>query len=249
MKVAIMQPYFFPYLGYFQLIHSVNRFILGDDVQYIERGWVNRNRILKPGDAGFMYITVPLVKHSHEIHISQVQLKEGADWKTKIVSQFDHYKKKAPYYSAVRDVLLHCFALPKTNIARFNAHCLKAACDYIGIDFTIELQSEMVFDYSMVTCRCDRPIQICKQLGADHYINAPNGKGLYDPVTFQQNNIRLSFLEPVLKEYKQLNGHFEPALSILDVMMFNSPGDIRVMLNDYHLDEPLPALNSHPLRA
>jgi hypothetical protein len=235
MKIAIMQPYFFPYIGYFQLIHSVNRFILGDDVQYIERGWVNRNRILKPCDGGFMYITVPLVKHSHEIHINNAQLKSGSEWKTKIVGQFDHYKKKAPYYTSVRDLLLHCLALPETTIGRFNAYCLKAACDYIGIDFTIELQSEMTFDYSMVTCRCDRPIEICKQLGATHYVNAPGGKSLYDPEKFQQSNIMLSFLEPCLKEYKQLNGSFEPALSILDVMMFNSPNDIRGMLNDYRL--------------
>lgn len=234
MKIAIMQPYFFPFIGYFQLINAVDRFILGDCVQYIYQGWINRNRILKPAQDDFFYIRIPVNKHSFEIPIKDVNAVEGEEWKTKILSQFSHYKK-APYYKIVYDLLSHCFTYSDTNVARLNAHYLKAVCDYIGIDFKIEIQSEMDFDYSNVTCTGDRPIRMCEQMGASQYINPVGGNELYKKDEFAKSNIELSFMQANITPYDQRRESFVPGLSILDVMMFNSTNDIKLMLNNYDL--------------
>jgi hypothetical protein len=235
MKVAIMQPYFFPYIGYFQLINSVDRFILGDEVQYIYQGWINRNRILKPVNEGSCYIMIPVVKHSSKAVIKDIHAVENNEWKEKVIRQFDHYKKKAPFYSSVRTLLTNCFAIEETNITRLNAICLKAVCDYIGIKYKVEIQSEMDFDYSMVHDTCERPIRMCEQMGATEYINPIGGQELYNRARFEAQNIKLSFFQSNPIVYDQNRSSFEPGLSILDVMMFNSASDIKLMLNEYQL--------------
>src|ERR1044072_2323572 len=117
MMVAIMQPYFFPYIGYFQLINAVDRFILGDGVQYIKEGWINRNRVLKSGTDGNQYIIVPLVKHHHNVLINCIKAIDTPLWKEKILRQLEHYKK-APYFNRVFTLLCECFESTETNIAR-----------------------------------------------------------------------------------------------------------------------------------
>jgi hypothetical protein len=234
MTIAIMQPYFFPYLGQFQLINAVERFVLCDDVQYIRHGWINRNRILKPGE-GFYYITVPIAKHESRTLIKDIRTVEGYDWKDKILKQTEHYKKRSLHYSRVNELLKECFSYNETNITKLNALCLKAACDYIGIDFKVEITSEMGFDYSGITCTDDWAITISKQLNATTYLNPPGGAELYDKGKFLENDIQLSFVKPQLKEYDQQRSSFEPGLSIIDIMMFNSPTEIKGMLNDYQL--------------
>jgi WbqC-like protein family len=152
MKLAIMQPYFFPYLGYFQLIHATDRFILFDDVQYIRRGWINRNRILKP-EAGNQYITMSIAEHSRDTLIKNIKINNDGEWKLKIIRQLEHYKKKAPFYSQTMQLITECLENEETNITLFNKHCLEVICDYIGIEHSIEISSNMNFDYSNVNGR------------------------------------------------------------------------------------------------
>src|SRR3954471_10551580 len=121
MKVAIMQPYFFPYIGHFQLIQSADRFILLDDVQYIRHGWINRNRILKPG-GGFQYIIMPLATHSRETLIKDLRPADAEKNKDKILRQLEHYKKTAPHYKMVRSFLGDCFAKQHDSIAVMNGY-------------------------------------------------------------------------------------------------------------------------------
>lgn len=234
MKIAIMQPYFFPYIGYFQLINAVDSFILGDDVQYIDRGWINRNRILKYGQDGFTYMGVPIVKHNYQTHIKDILAIEGKEWKTKILGQVSHYKK-SPFFKAVYELLKYCFEYSERSITKLNGYYLKTVCDYIGIDFKMQMQSEMDFDYSNVTTTGNRPIRLCEQLGATEYINPIGGKELYSKAEFGESNITLRFMQANITEYDQQRGSFEPGLSILDVMMFNSPNDIKLMLKNYDL--------------
>ena len=231
MKVAIMQPYFFPYIGQFKLINAVNRFILCDDVQYMRHSWINRNRILKPNEGSY-YITVPVMKHSRFTAINKICIVEGDDWKQQILKRVEHYKK-APYYKHVYTLLQECLALNERNITRLNAYCFENVCAYIGIAFKREISSEMKLDYSEVKNTDDWALKICEQLGASEYINPPGGINLYNKNKFEQSNIKLSFLQPNLQKYNQLRPGFEPSLSIIDVMMFNSPEEIRAMLHDY----------------
>src|SRR5260221_3159028 len=149
MKIAIMQPYFFPYIGQFHLIHAVDRFILCDDVQYIRHGWINRNRILGY-DAGNQYIIVPVAKHRSNTPIRDISVADGTAWKNGILKQIEHYRKKAPFFLPVRDLLFDCLVREELSIARLNGNCLKAVCDYIGLEFSIELSSCLGLDYSRI---------------------------------------------------------------------------------------------------
>jgi hypothetical protein len=234
MRVAIMQPYFFPYIGYFQLISAADRFILFDDVQYIRHGWINRNRILKPV-AGHQYITVPLAGHSRDTLIKDIKVANAADGKEKILRQLEHYKKAAPYYRTVLALIADGFATHYNSIGEMNGHCLKMVCDYIGIDFKIELSSHMNFDYSQVQEAGEWALHMSVQLQATTYINPAGGMELFNRNRFEENNIQLQFLQPGIKEYNQHRPNFEPGLSIIDVMMFNEPAEIRNLLNDYQL--------------
>jgi hypothetical protein len=116
-----MQPYFFPYLGYFSLIQNTDKWIVFDEVQFIRHGWIERNRILKPGD-GWQYISVPLEKHSRETLIKEIKIRNSEDWKGKILRQLEHYKKIAPYYSDVIEFLNIVFKIETTNIVKLNTH-------------------------------------------------------------------------------------------------------------------------------
>ena len=229
-----MQPYFFPYLGQFQLINAVDRFILGNDVQYIQYGWINRNRVLKAQE-GVQYVIMPLVKHSSKELIMNIKAVEGDEWKIKLLRQLEHYKKRSPYYAATMEVLKECFATAETAVTNINAHFYTVVCRYLGIPFKVEISSEMGFDYTGVDSPNDRVIAMCKQMGATEYLNPPGGTELYSREAFEQNNLKLGFIKPNLKEYNQQRPVFEPGLSIIDVMMFNSPADIQVMLNDFEL--------------
>lgn len=234
MKAAIMQPYFYPYIGYFQLIHAADRFILFDDVQYIRHGWINRNRILKPGE-GFQYIIMPLAAHTRDTLIRDIQPADADNNKDKILRQLEHYKKTAPCYKAVRALIGDCFSTHQDTIAGMNGHCLKTTCDYIGLDFKIERSSQMNFDYSQVQDAGEWALKMSEQLQATTYINPPGGKALFNNSKFEASNIQLRFLQPGIKTYSQRRAHFEPALSIIDVMMFNEPAAIKDLLNDYQL--------------
>lgn len=234
MKVAIMQPYFFPYIGQFQLINAVDRFILMDEVQYIRHGWVNRNRILKPVE-GFQYIIAPVRKHSHDTPINKIAIADGNGWQKVILAQLQFYKKTAPYYSEVQKLVSECLKENETNIARLNGYCFEKVCDYIGIKFTKEIASTINLDYSQIKQTQDWALQISRQLGATAYYNPPGGMEIYNKEYFAQSGIDLHFVVPHLNSYDQGRKDFTPGLSIIDVMMFNSPSTIKNMLNDCHV--------------
>lgn len=234
MKMAIMQPYFFPYLGQFQLIHVVDRFILCDDVQYIRHGWINRNRILGPGE-GYQYIIVPVSKHKSHDPIRNVRVVEGNAWKRTILRQVEYYRKKAPYYEQVRQLIHDCLQQEETSITQLNSRCLQATCIYIGIQYNMAISSELGLNYSDIQVTGDWALKICEQLGATAYFNPPGGMELYEKEVFGKSNIELHFVKPNLREYNQSNNGFLPGLSIIDIMMFNHPAEIQEMLNDYQL--------------
>lgn len=234
MKVAIMQPYFFPYLGYFQLISAVDRFIISDNVQYIKHGWINRNRILKP-NGGWQYITVPLEKHSSKTCIKDIRAAASDNWKDKLLGQLEHYKKKAPYYKQTIELVRSCLDTNEKWISTLNAYILKLVCNYLGVHFQIEFDSEIGFDYSRITSTSLRPLR-CMQINATEYINPIGGMQLYDKETLQKEGLKVSFLQTIISPYSQ--GYattFEPGLSIIDILMFNSLPDVRMMMKSYHL--------------
>lgn len=235
MKLAIMQPYFLPYLGYFSLIKHTDEFILFDTVQFIRHGWIERNRILKPSD-GWQYIMVPLKKHSRETIIKDIEINNDQQWKEKILAQLQHYKKQAPYFSNVIDILNEIFSKEYATIVDLNLASLKTVCYYLGINTPIQVFSLMNIDIEPANAPDEWALNICKALGnVDEYWNPPGGQSFFDRKKYENAGINLKFHSAILTDYDQKRNVFEPGLSILDVMMFNSIEEINKMLDNYEL--------------
>jgi hypothetical protein len=235
MKLAIMQPYFFPYIGYWQLIHAADRFVLFDDAQYIKHGWVNRNRILKPG-GGWQYILVPLKKHDLTESIKNVQAHPDKKWKGLIIAQLVHYKKKARHFAEINELISEIlFSNKEQSIAAINLNTMKMVCAYLDIKKEIILSSQQDFDYSDVGDAGEWALRIAEQMGAAEYINPAAGTELFDPDKFASSNIKLSFLKSQEIVYSQ-RGVIEPALSIIDVLMFNGIEGTKKLLENYSVE-------------
>jgi hypothetical protein len=220
MKLGIMQPYFFPYPGYFQLISITDQWIVFDIVQYIRHGWINRNRILKPGD-GWQYIIAPVKAQSHELLIKDAVVDTNQNWKDKVIAQLAHYKK-APFYSSTIAIVKEClFGTDSIFIRDINVHILETICKYLDIQFNYQICSDMTLDFDKVKGPGDWALQISHQMNATEYINPPGGKSIFDVSSFKEHGITLSFLEPSLPVYSQRRKTFESGLSIIDVMMWN----------------------------
>lgn len=234
MKLGIMQPYFYPYLGYFSLIKNTDKFILFDPVQFIRHGWIERNRILKQNE-GWQYIAVPLMKHDSKEIIKNIKIDNNKNWREKILAQMTHYKRKAPFYRKTIEVLQEGINCNSQDITHLNFNTLKVTCDYLGIDFNCEIFSEMNITINPVNAADEWALNICKSLGASEYWNPPGGKSFFDQDKYFKNNINIKFQQLNIAFYSQRRGveNFEPGLSILDVMMFCSPDEIKNMLDDY----------------
>lgn len=229
MKLGIMQPYFFPYLGYFDLINYTDRWIVFDDVQYIRHGWINRNRILHPSE-GWSYVVVP-VRHTREMPIKEVTIVEDGKWRRRILGQLQTYKKKAPQYLQVMGLIEECLACDEPRISQFNVFVLERVCAYLGIHFEYARFSEMNLELGDIEEPGDWALQISRALGADEYANPPGGAGLFDPERFAASHIKLTIrnLPPLIYDCP---GHtFIPNLSIIDVLMWNPVETIKDYLD------------------
>lgn len=236
-KVAIMQPYFFPYIGYWQLIHAADTFVLFDDVQYIRHGWINRNRILNP-QGGWQYVMAPLETHTHTELIKNITVKPIQTWRDKLLDQLNHYKRRAPYFFEIRELAASVLTdSDDRQISRVNLTILKGICSAIGLERNFLISSECNFDYRKVTDAGEWALQISKQLGATEYINPVSGAELFTASKFAADQIRLRFLKPHDIIYPR-RGDFEPSLSIIDVLMFNGIAGTRNLINNYALLAP-----------
>jgi WbqC-like protein len=231
MKLAIMQPYLFPYIGYFQLINAVDKFVFLDDVNYINRGWINRNRILVNSKANMF--TVPLKDASQNKLINEIEV-AYQNWQQKILKTIEHAYKKAPQFECVFDVIKAVFLLPVADIATLAKKSIYAVCKFLNIDTSI-IDSAAVFNNKQFRGE-ERIININKQLLASDYINPIGGKELYSRENFSKERIDLHFLNTHEITYPQFNNEFIPALSIIDVLMFNSVEETRKLLNQFSLN-------------
>lgn len=238
--IGIMQPYLFPYIGYFQLINAVDRWIVFDEVQFIDKGWINRNRILHPHvGKEWQYITVPLANRGRFDKICDISIKSDIDWRSRILGKLTHYKKEAPFYNETTTFIRDCFYTDETDISRFVTGVLKKTADYMCIDTQIDVQSDLKLSIGGVEHSGQWALKISEALGASKYINPLGGIGIFRPDEFTASGIELSFLKTDLKPYSQRRNGFVPGLSIIDVMMWNSLANIRKMLlDDYTLLSP-----------
>lgn len=215
MKLAIMQPYFVPYIGYFQLMAAVDRFVLFDDVSFINRGWINRNRILVGGREHLM--TIPLRGASQNQLINQIALDDDLSWRGKLLKTIEQSYRKAPFYAETMPLVKDMLSCPETMLAPWLRYSLTAVHAWLELPCQIVASSAQYENQDYKGAR--RILDICRQEQASVYVNAPGGKDLYAPADFAALGMQLRFLQPRLAEYDQGGPAFMPGLSIIDVLM------------------------------
>lgn len=235
MRLGIMQPYLFPYIGYFQLINVVDKFVVYDDVNFIKQGWINRNNILVQ-DKAFMF-TSPLNNQSSFLKINEVTINHKLFnlWKPKFLRTLEQSYKNAPFYSKAFDLIdtvlsQYTLNMPISDLA---VKSILATCSFLGIETTI-VPTSAIYGNSNLK-RAERVIDICHKEKATQYINVIGGQELYDKDYFKRMKLDLSFIKPKNVVYNQFNNDFISGLSIIDLLMFNPSGRINEMLNQYEL--------------
>jgi len=231
MKLAIMQPYFFPYIGYFQLINYVDTFVFYDDVNYIKQGWINRNNIVVKNNK-FLF-TIPLENPSSFSKINEINIcdKLFYKWKRKFLLTIEQSYKNAPYFKPVYELINKCLSFEGVKISEFSVMSVMLVCDYLNLD-TKMIATSSKYKNNQLRAQ-DRVIDICLAENATSYINPIGGKELYSKTTFDENGIELKILHSKSKSYKQFGEEFMGSLSIIDVLMFNSIEETKVLLNEF----------------
>jgi len=231
MKLAIMQPYIFPYIGYFQLIKAVDKFVIYDDVNFINRGWINRNRILVNGKDSLF--TIPLKEASQNKLINEIEVNWDDAWKSKWLKTLEQSYKKAPFFQQVKPIIEQTLGQEKAIFSEIIVENLKLINAYLGITTEI-IPSSAIYQNIELKAQ-NRILDICLQEKANHYINPIGGIELYQKEVFEEKGIQLNFIKSKPVQYPQLKNEFVPWLSILDVLMFNSVEQIQTFLDSYEL--------------
>ena len=231
MKTAIMQPYFMPYIGYFQLINAVDKFVIYDNIKYTKKGWINRNRILVSGKE--QYISLPLKKGSDYLNINERVLSDSwLNERRKLLNKLKASYAKSPFYSSVIILLEDILNHSEKNLFNFIENSIKIINTYLDIRTKIIFSSQIKINHSL--CSENKIMAICKELRSNIYINPIGGQSLYTKDFFKKDSIKLLFLKTDDIVYNQFDNHFAPFLSIIDVLMFNGKENTKKLLNSYN---------------
>lgn len=232
MKLGIMQPYFLPYIGYWQLINAVDSFVIYDNIQYTKKGWFNRNRFLLNGKDSLF--TIPLKKDSNFLDVNERIISPDFN-KRKLLSQLQNAYAKAPYKKEIMPFIEDIINYQNDNLFQYIYNSVAKIVDFLDINTNITVSSTININHEYKSK--DKVIALCKALNAKTYINPIGGTKLYNKAEFEENGINLKFIKTNQIEYKQFNNVFVPNLSIIDVLMFNSKEEVKEMLNQYKLTD------------
>ena len=233
-SLAVMQPYFFPYLGYFQLINAANVFVIYDNVEFTKKGWFHRNRLVFNGKID--YFTINIAKDSDFLDVVERKISSHFFEKEmpKILRKIRQNYHKAPYFNNVYPLIEEIFQFKERNLFKFLFNSLLKIIKYLEIDTEIIISSELPVNHKLKNKW--RLFEMAEYLNANEYINPLGGHDLYDKSDFKASDIDLYFLNPTLEPYQQFNKEFVPGLSIIDVLMFNSKEETRKLLDNYELE-------------
>lgn len=229
MRVAIMQPYFFPYVGYFQLIGAVDLFVVYDNIKYTKKGWINRNRMLQQG--GDVMFSLPLRKDSDALDVRDRELAADFD-RGKLLRQLIGAYRAAPRFSEVFPMIEQAVLYEDQNLFGFLRHALICACRYLGLSTPIRVSSTIDIDHGLKSQ--EKVIALSKATGANCYVNAIGGVGLYDKDAFLEQGLDVQFIRSRPFEYPQFGAPFVPWLSIIDVLMFNSLDTVQDIVSSHY---------------
>ena len=231
MKLAIMQPYFLPYIGYFQLIASVDQFVVYDKIKYTKKGWINRNRMLQNGKD--VMFSLPLRSDSDHLDVCQRELSAEFN-RDKLLNQFKGAYRRAPYFDQTLPLIEDIVRFENANLFEYLYHSIVKTCGHLGITTEIRHSSSIAIDHTLKSQ--DKVLALCEAVGANIYVNAIGGMDLYSKETFQEKAIDLKFIQSKPFAYPQLGDAFVPWLSIIDVIMFNPLERIQTCVsNNYEL--------------
>jgi len=236
MKLAIMQPYLFPYLGYFQLVNAVDKFIFFDDVNFINKGWINRNQMLQQNEA--YRFTLPLNKASQNRMINEIEITDFIKWRKEFLKLIELNYKKAPFFLAIFSWLNDfLFSKEYRLIGELTADSVKSIAGLLGLTTQFEFSSRLNYRTGENLDGESKILRICEMMGADVYINPKNGVDLYNPEHFNEKNIKLNFIcmDDIIYHQFQTD-KFVPYLSMIDVLMFNDVEQTRMFLNRFTLN-------------
>jgi hypothetical protein len=235
-RIGIMQPYFFPYLGYFALIEHCDTWVVFDVTQYTPKTWMNRNRVLHP-EAGWNWVTVPLANSSNSITIDEARVLDRRAARASVLGKLSHYRRRAPYWRAVEGLVEQSFdAALDDALVDLDVAGLAAVCAYLGLDFAPLIASELRLDLPAIDHPGGWAPAIAHALGASRYLNPIGGRELFHPSEFEAVGVALEFLEPPTLEYDPAPFAYVPDLSILDVLMWNHPSAVRQALATARVD-------------
>ncbi|WP_147114934.1 WbqC family protein [Tateyamaria sp. syn59] len=229
MRAAIMQPYLLPYIGYFQLIAHADTFVIYDDIQFSKKGWINRNRFLRNGDA--VMFTLPLRKDSDYLDVRDRNIADAYDPK-KLIAQIENAYRKAPQFATAMPVIEEILGCSERNLFTFIHHSVTRVCTCLGLDTPIIVSSSLG-DTTGLKGQ-DRVLAICEAVSATSYVNPIGGLDLYQASAFQARGMDLHFMRRTSLAYEQFGHPFVPDLSILDIMMFNSVDEARSLITDHY---------------
>ncbi len=234
MSIAIMQPYVFPYVGYFQLVNAVDVFVFYDDVHFIKQGWIHRNTILSGNQP--QLFSIPLQKQSSNKLINETKINNEliSRWRNKFLKTLEQAYNKAPYFSEINNLIYDVFETEYNSIAELSISSVQNVAKYLNMDTTFQVSSQLYEDSKGID-KEERIIDICKKSKNSEYINAIGGRELYTKTSFKKKGVDLSFLKTTLTPYKQWDNTFTPGLSIIDVLMFNSIIETKELLQEYSL--------------
>ncbi len=228
-KVAVMQPYFLPYIGYFQLIAAVDSFVIYDNIKYTKKGWINRNRLLAGGvDQIF---TLPLRSGSDSLQVRERTLADDFQPR-KLLDQFSGAYRSAPEFARVFPLVERIVLHPDRNLFAYVLNSVKAICAELDVGTEIRVSSSVEIDHALR--HQEKVLALCAATGATTYVNAIGGTELYSARDFAACGVELRFLRSRPVEYPQFGAGFVPWLSIVDVMMFNPRERVRALVSGHH---------------
>ena len=230
MTLGIWQPYLLPYIGYWQLFAAVDRFVLYDNLQYSKQGWINRNRFLRDGTQPFF--TVPLKKASDYLNIADRTIADDFE-PASLLNAIEAAYGKAPFFEVTFPLVQQVIGARSRNLFEYLHEGIRLVADHLHIRTPVVVSSTIRIDHSLKAQ--DKVLAICEALGASRYLNGFGGRALYSTEAFAARGVELKFLQRRVTPYEQFGRPFVPDLSIVDVLMFNSPERARAMLLEYDL--------------
>ncbi len=229
MRVAIMQPYFFPYIGYFQLIGAVDLFIVYDNIKYTKKGWINRNRMLQAGKD--VMFSLPLRADSDSLDVRERVLASDFN-RDKLLNQLRGGYGGAPHFREVFPLIEAAVRHPAVNLFEYLHHSLAVTCAHLGLTTPIRVSSSVPIDHGLKNQH--KVIALCRAVGATTYVNAIGGIALYEQEAFREQGLALRFIRAKPFQYVQFGEPFVPWLSIIDVLMFNPLHAVRDTVLNHH---------------